>query len=182
MQSANTDWTIVSKIVCSRRPSGFSQNAGILAYQDDDNFVKFAYRAGGGRRGMGGFGGFGGPTVQPGAMELVMEMDGNQQSAAMLSMADIIKDNNTLVLKLVKKGSIYTASVSSDGKKFTVVGTADIMLKDVKAGIITCDGVTPARMGMGGNFPGRPQQQQREPEGPFEVAYDYFHITSTGLK
>ena len=182
VQSANTDWTIVSKIVCSRRPSGFSQNAGILAYQDDDNFVKFAYRAGGGRRGMGGFGGFGGPTVQPGAMELVMEMDGNQQSAAMLSMADIIKDNNTLVLKLVKKGSIYTASVSSDGKKFTVVGTADIMLKDVKAGIITCDGVTPARMGMGGNFPGRPQQQQREPEGPFEVAYDYFHITSTGLK
>ncbi len=60
LQSANTDWTIESKIVCSRKPSGFAQNAGILAYQDDDNFVKLVYRAGG-RRGMGGFGGFGGP-------------------------------------------------------------------------------------------------------------------------
>ncbi len=182
LQSANTDWTIESKIVCSRKPSGFSQNAGILAYQDDDNFVKLVYRAGGGRRGMGGFGGFGGPGsagIQPGSVELVIEKDGYQRSAATLSMADIIKDNNTLVLKLDKKGAIFTASCSSDGKNFKSVGTADIMLKDVKAGIIACDGVTPARMG---NFPGMQQQQPAQPETPFEVSYDYFHIKNTGLK
>jgi regulation of enolase protein 1 (concanavalin A-like superfamily) len=182
LQSANTDWTIESKIICSRKPSGFSQNAGILAYQDDDNFVKLVYRAGGGRRGMGGFGGFGGPGsagIQPGSVELVIEKDGYQRSAATLSMADIIKDNNTLVLKLDKKGAIFTASCSSDGKNFKSVGTADIILKDVKAGIITCDGVTPARMG---NFPGMQQQQPAQPETPFEVSYDYFHIKNTGLK
>jgi beta-glucosidase len=181
LQSANTDWTIDSKIVYSRKPSGSSQNGGILAYQDDDNFVKLVYRAGGGRRatgGAGGPGGAGGTGVQPGSVELVIEKNGNQSSAATLSMADIIKDDNTLILKLEKKGSLYTASCSSDGKNFKTVGTADIMLKDVKAGMITCNGV--AATGTG-NFPGA-QQQTAQPETPFEVAYDYFHIISKGLK
>jgi hypothetical protein len=44
--------------------------------------------------------------------------------------------------------------------------------------MIACDGVAPARMG---NFPGM-QQQTSQPETPFEVAYDYFHITNKGLK
>ncbi len=181
LQNANTDWTIESKIVYSRRPSGFSQNGGILAYQDDDNFVKLVYRAGGGRRGMGGFGGPGGPGgtgTQPGSVELVIEKDGYQSSAAILSMADIIKENNTLILKLEKKGTLYTASCSSDGKNFKAIGTADVLLRDLKAGMIVCDGVSPARMG---NFPGM-QQQTSQPETPFEVAYDYFHIVNKGSK
>jgi regulation of enolase protein 1 (concanavalin A-like superfamily) len=94
-------------------------------------------------------------------------------------MADIIKDNNTLVLKLDKKGTIFTASCSSDGKNYKPVGTADILLMDVKAGIMACDGVAPARMG---NFPGMQQQQPAQPETPFEVSFDYFHIKNKGLK
>jgi beta-glucosidase len=181
LQSANTDWTIDSKIICSRKPSGQTQNAGILAYQDDDNYVKLVYRAGGGRRGMGGFGGgFGTPGVQPGSVELVIEVNGYQKSAAMLSMQDIIKDDNTLVLKLEKKGNIYTASCSADGKNFKAVGTADAMLMDIKAGMIVCDGVPP--VGRRGNqgFPQQPQTTQTVT--PFEVAFDYFHIVSNGLK
>ncbi|MGB8492267.1 MAG: glycoside hydrolase family 3 C-terminal domain-containing protein, partial [Bacteroidales bacterium] len=175
LQSANTDWTIESKVVYSRKPSGFSQNGGILAYQDDDNYVKLVYRSGGRR---GGFGGFGRPGVQTGSVELVTEQDGYQSSAAMLSMEDIIKDNNTLYLRLEKNGSHYTASCSSDGRTFKTVGTADIMLKDVKAGLITCNGEVPSRMG---NFPGM-RQQTSQPEAPFEAAYDYFHIVNKGLK
>ena len=38
LNGANIDWTIESKFVCSRKPSEFSQNAGILIYQNDDNF------------------------------------------------------------------------------------------------------------------------------------------------
>ncbi len=189
LQSANTDWTVESRLVFSRRPSGFAQNAGLLAYADDDNFVKLVYRSGGGRRGMGGFGapgGAGGQTPQPGMVELVIEKDGYQSSVATLSMADIIKDNNTLVFKFEKKGNNYSASVSPDGKNYRNIGTAEIMLKDVKAGIITCNGVQAAGRG---NFPGMGpggmpggQQQQAQPEAPFEVSYDYFRIASKGLK
>jgi len=125
---------------------------------------------------MGGFGAPGSAGIQPGSVELVIEKDGYQRSAGTLSMADIIKDNNTLVIKLEKKSNIFTASCSSDGKNFKSVGAADILLKDVKAGIIVCDGVAPARMG---NFAGM-QQQTSQPETPFEVAYDYFNISNTG--
>ncbi len=175
LQSANTDWTIDSKMVCSRKPSGSTQNAGILAYQDDDNFVKVVYKASVGRR---GFGGPVTPVVQPGTVDIITESYGYQKSAASLSLADIIKDDNTLVLKLEKKGSLYTASCSSDGKSFKEVGTADILLKDVKAGVIVCNGVPPTGRG---NNPGM-QQQPAQTETPFEVAYDYFHIVNKGLK
>ena len=180
LQSANTDWTVESKLVFSRRPSGFSQNGGLLAYQDDDNYIKLVYSAGGG--GRMGFGGFGGPGGQGGgSMILVTEENGYQKNAATLRMADIIKDDNTLFLKFEKKGSLYSASCSSDGKNFKTIGTAELMLKDIKAGIFVCDGVPmSARFG---NFPAMPgQQQPSQPETPFEVAYDYFHIVNKGLK
>jgi beta-glucosidase-like glycosyl hydrolase len=178
LQSANNDWTIESKLVFSRRPAGLSQNGGLLAYQDDDNYIKLVYSAGGG--GRMGFGGFGGPGGQSGSMLLVMEENGYQKNAATLRMTDIIKDDNTLLLKFEKKGSLYTASCSSDGKNFKTIGTAELLLKDIKAGMIVCDGVPMARSG---NFPAMPgQQQASEPQAPFEVSYDYFHIINKGLK
>jgi beta-glucosidase len=174
LQSANTDWTIDSKLVFSRKPSGFSQNGGLLAYQDDDNYIKLVYSAGGGR----GFGGFGGPGAQSGSMLLVKEENGNQETAATLSMADIIKDNNTLFLKFEKKGPVYTASCSSDGKNFKVIGTVKLLLTDIKAGMIVCDGVP--MTSRFGNFDMPGMQRPAEPTTPFEVSYDYFHITNTG--
>ena len=186
LQSANTDWTIESKMVCSRKPSGQTQNAGILAYQDDDNFVKLVYRASNARRGMGGpmpapAAAPAAPVAQPGSIELIIESNGSQKTVATLSLTDIIKDDNTLVLKLERKGNLYTAYCSSDGKNFKAVGSTEIMLVDVKAGMIACDGVPPT--GRGGNFQGMPQQAQTtQVETPFEVAYDYFHIVSKGLK
>ncbi|MBN2863591.1 MAG: glycoside hydrolase family 3 C-terminal domain-containing protein [Bacteroidales bacterium] len=179
LQSANTDWTIDTKIVFSRRPSGFSQNGGILAYQDDDNYVKLVYSAGGGRGFFGGSGAQGGS--RPGSMLLVLEENGYQTNAATLSMADIIKDDNTLYIKLVKRGSLYIASCSSDGRNFKEVGRAEIMLKDIKAGLIVCDGMPMA--GRGG-FPAMPpgmQQQPAQQQEPFEVAYDHFRIVNRGL-
>jgi beta-glucosidase len=176
LQSANTDWSIESKIVCSRKPAGFSENAGILAYQDDENFVKLVYRSSMRRRGFR-FDQSSGPGEQPGSVELTVEEYGNEKSSQTLSMDEIIKDNNTLILKLVKKGGQYIASCSSDGEKFETVGTADIVLQDVKAGLIACEGVIPERMSYFARF-----MQQNEPDTPFEVAFDYFHIMNSGLE
>jgi len=175
LQSANTDWTMETKIVCSRKPSGFSQNAGILAYQDDDNFVRLAYKATFGRRGPGGPSGSG---EQPGTVELLVENGGDQKSSVTLSMEGIIQNDNTLILKLVKKGNVYTAFCSADGKKFEKVGSADVVLKNISAGLIVCDGAMPARFGGFRRF----MPQSNEPKTPFEVAFDYFHIDNNGLK
>lgn len=176
LQSANTNWTIESKIVFSKKPSGSSQQGGLLAYQDDDNFVKLIYSAGfGGRRGAPGAG------VQAGNMQLVIEENGFQKSAATLSMGDIIKNDNTLFVKFEKKGDQYAASVSADGKKYTTVGSAKVLLTNIKAGLIVCEGVVDPRMRAFGG--GRPGQPAPEPDKtPFEVMYDYFRISNSGLK
>ena len=43
LQSANTDWSIESRIEFSKRPAKADQQGGIIAYQDDDNYVKLVY-------------------------------------------------------------------------------------------------------------------------------------------
>jgi len=176
LQSANSDWTMDSKFVCSRKPLGMSQYAGILAYQDDDNFVRLVYKTGMGRRG------FGRPTEmaeQPGAVELMIESDGGQKSITSFTLQGDVATQNTVVLRLVKKGELYTAYCSSDGRKYQLVGTATVVLKDIQAGLMVCDGVAPARMG---GFPRGGMPQSNQPETPFEVAFDSFKITNRGLK
>jgi beta-glucosidase-like glycosyl hydrolase len=173
LQSANTDWVVESKLVFSKKPSGFSQNGGLVAYQDDDNYIKLVYGAGG--RGFGRPG-----SNQSGSVLLVTEENGNPKNIATLSMADVIKADNTLYLKLEKKGDLYIASYSVDGQKFESVGNTSIILKDIKAGILICEGVPDARMLRFMNRDG--QSQQTVPQSPFEVSVDYFHIKNSGTK
>jgi len=178
LQSANTDWTIESKITFSRSPSGFNQQGGLLAYQDDDNYVKLVYTAGGGRRGMGGFG-FGGRSR--GNLQLVVEKNGYQSSAATFNPSELMGDDNTIILRLDKKGCIYNASCSANGRNFESIGTADASLSNINAGVIVCNGVMPEMFRNLPAFPGM-EQQTRQEEAEFEVSYDYFHIKNAGLK
>jgi len=180
LQSANTDWIIDSKIVFSRKPSGFSQYGGLLAYQDDDNYVKVVYSAGaGGRRGMG-------PAAtgtQAGAVQLVIEENGTLKNVATLSMAGVIKDNNTLFVKFEKKGNLYTAYCSTDGEKFSTIGSVKVLLMNTKAGLIACDGVADTRFRGPQGMPERQgAQMSAQDKSPFEVSYDYFRISNSGRK
>ncbi|MBN2001306.1 glycoside hydrolase family 3 C-terminal domain-containing protein [candidate division KSB1 bacterium] len=174
LQSANTDWIIESKLVFSRKPSGFSQHGGVIAYQDDDNYIKLVFSAGaiGFRRPRGN---------QSGSVVLVTEENGNQKNVAIQSMADIINEDNTLWLKLEKAGDQYSAWYSTDGKKFESAGSTNNILGDIKAGIIICEGIPDPRMAGFLNRRGG-SQQPSVPEIPFEVSVDYFHIKNMGAK
>ena len=170
VQSANTDWTAETKLTTSAVPSNPAQNAGLVAYEDDDNFVKLVYAAPAFGRGM--------PQMQPGAapagsVQLIAEDNGNNKTTVNVSLAGVDLKGGAIVLRLVKQGSRYTAYYSADGKKFTKVGQADILLKDVCAGLTACDGVRPAMTGRGGF--GMPQMQPQEPT-PMTACFDWFHI------
>jgi regulation of enolase protein 1 (concanavalin A-like superfamily) len=169
LQSANTDWIIESKIEFSKKPSGFSQHGGLIVYQDDDNYVKFVYGASGFRRGQGG---------QSGSIFLITEENGNEKNEVTTSMSDIIKEDNILYFRLEKKGEHYNASYSTDGQTFESVGRANILLKDIKTGIIACEGVPDPRMAW--FMRRRGGSQQTEPQSPFEISVDYFHIKNRG--
>lgn len=169
LQSANNDWTVETKLTASRMPSQ-PENAGILAYQDDDNFVKFMFRA----------------VIkttrqrepQPGTIDLMMEENGIAKSLASFNLKTAITGDQALVLKLNKKGSIYTASYSLDGENFEEIGKADLALKDIKAGLMTGDGIITGYMKSTYWF----DSDTTKPDSPFNVAFDYFRITNSGLK
>ena len=114
-----------------------------------------------------------------GVLDMIVEKNGNYFSLAGFRSTDVITDNNySLILKLERTGNIITGSCSRDGKDFNKIGTVEINLKDVKAGMIVCNGSEVGRSAM--RMPGA--QTPEQPQGDFEVMFDYFTITSSGLK
>jgi len=174
LQSANNDWIIETKLVCSRTPSQ-PENAGILAYQDDHNFVKLMLRA---VTKTTRFGRSSESQIQPGTIDLIIEENDIAKSMASINLRTEINDSNPLILKLEKKGSIYTATYSIDGNTYEKLGTADILLKDIHAGLIVCDGVITQNMKSTFWF----NPDTTKPDTPFNVSFDYFHITNGGLQ
>ena len=169
LQSANNDWTIDTKLVCSRVPSQ-PENAGILVYENDDNFVKLVLRAVTKTTRQTG--------VQPGTIDLLIEENGIAKSMASFNLRKEITASSPLMLRLEKNGSVYTAYYSLDGEKFEKMGSADLLLKDIKAGLIVCDGIIISGMKSVYYFNG----DTTKPNTPFDVSFDYFHIVNKGLK
>jgi hypothetical protein len=159
-------------VTYSRKPSIFNQQGGLIALQDDDNFVKLVYRANP-RPMRGATGGAGG------VLDMIVEKNGNYFSMAGFRSPDVITDNNySLILKLERKGGIITGSYSRDGKIFNKIGSVEIILRDVKAGLIVCNGSEVGRSSI--RMPG--MQTPEQDQSDFNVLFDYFRITSTGLK
>lgn len=169
LQSANNDWTIETKLVASRTPAQ-PENAGLLVYQDDDNFLKLMFRAVIKTTRQTG--------VQPGSIDLLIEENGIAKSMKWIDLKEEITGNKDLSLRLEKKGSVYTAYYSLDGVKFNQLATADIMLKNIKAGLIAADGVVTQSMTSTFYF----DKSTTKPGTPFNVSFDYFRISNTGLK
>lgn len=168
LQSANNDWTIDTKLTCSRIPSQ-PENAGILVYENDDNFVKLMLRAVTKTTRSGR-----GTEEQPGTLDFIIEENGIAKSMASFNLRKAITGSNSLILRLDKKGGIYTAYYSLDGEKFDKLGTASISLKDIKAGLMVCDGII--IQGMKSTFYFNPDTTK--PSTPFDVSFDYFHINN----
>ena len=176
LQSANSDWTADVKMQ-GAVPAPPAQNAGLVAYQCDDNFVKFVrsatfnFRRGGGAAPAG-------PSA--GQLQLVVEENGQQKSSVTLPLEGIVAENGALWLRLDKQGDTYTAYYSVDGKKFELMGTAQAVLKDVQVGVIACEGEMPM-MGRGG-APRMGAGMQMPTAEPLKASFSDFKITSRGRK
>jgi len=116
--------------------------------------------------------------VQPGTIDLVMEENGIAKSLATFNLRNEVIGDNALTLKLEKKGSNYTAFYSTDGKNYELLGTANMLLKDIRAGLIVCDGIVTQYMKSTFWF----DSDTTKPDTPFEVSFDYFRIKNSGLE
>ena len=168
LQSANNDWTIETKLTGSRAPSQ-PENAGIIAWQDDHHFVKLMLRA----------------VIkttrqkdpQPGTIDLLVEENDIARSVARIDLKEMITGDQPLYLRLTKEGARYTAYYSLDGATYQQLGSADAMLRDVKVGVIACDGIITQSMTSTFWF----DSDTTKPALPFDVAFDYFHIHNRGI-
>lgn len=168
LQSANNDWTIDTKLFASRAPSQ-PENAGIVAYQDDHNFVKLMHRAVTKTTRQ--------REPQPGTIDFLVEENDIARSIVTFNLKEMITDTQPLYLKLSKKGAQYTAHYSLDGKEFVLLGNTEALLSDIKAGLIACDGIITQSMTSTFWF----DSDTTKPESPYDVSFDYFHIENSGI-
>ena len=171
LQSANTDWTAETKMNCYADPAPPTQNAGLVAYESDDNFVKFVRAASFNFRRQA--------VPSSGQLQLLVEENGQQKSVANLPLDGIVGTDNTLWLRLDKQGDIYTAYYSVDGKTFEKMGTAQTVLKDVQVGVIACEGEMPMMMRGGGPRMGVMQMPQA---APLKATFSDFKLVSRSSK
>ena len=165
LQSANSDWTATVKLSCAQTPAAPAQNAALLAYQDDDNFVKLAYAA------VFNFRRPAQSPAQTGQIQIVVEENGNQKTSLNVNLAEAGIKDNTLWLRLEKKGSTYVGYYSADGRNFVEAGRVEAVLKDVQAGLMAAEGTMPA---MGRSF-----GNMQMPSSPaLKATFDNFSIVS----
>ena len=173
LQSANSDFTIETKVKASALPTG-GQNAGLIAYQNDSYFVKFIYTGAQMRRGQQ-------PQASApasGSLQLYVEENGSAKSTGIINLSEAGVQDNTIWLRLEKDGSTYSAFYSVDGNNWFAAGQAEIALKDIQAGLIAFQGAQ-MRMGMGmrpGGAPGAAAPAAAQPAAPFKASFDWFRI------
>lgn len=103
LQDSDGDWTVETKVELSEELSARYQQAGLVVYSDDDNFIKIDYEYSDGNRNY---------------IQYSREEKGkrNYQSLGEL---DSVTD---IYFKIVKKGNQYTGFYSLDGKNFVQQG------------------------------------------------------------
>jgi beta-glucosidase len=155
LQPALGDWTMTSKLTFSARPNAATQQGGIIAYQDDDNYLKFDVEA-----------------TSPTNVQLSTSLEDSLQSNLAVStspipvnqtlnttpMNGVLPSNNTIWLRMTKQGDVYTTSYSLDGDTWVPVWSTGATLSNIKVGMLAFNGAATTT------------NQQ--------VGFDFFHVSS----
>jgi beta-glucosidase len=123
VQSAPGDWTITSKLGFSVAPHANNQQGGIIAYQDDDDYLKLDWEFSSGAARFA-------ETIED-------SLSGSPVAQVLTTIptASIMGTGTTVWLRMVKRGPMYTTSYSTDGISFTPIYATGAALANVKAGV-----------------------------------------------
>jgi beta-glucosidase len=155
LQPALGDWTMTSKLTFSAAPSAATQQGGIIAYQDDDNYLKFDLEA-----------------TSPTNIQLSTSLEDSLQSNPAVStspiqvnqtlnttpMNGVLPNDNTIWLRMTKQGYTYTTSYSLDGSTWVPVWSTGTTLRNLRVGLLAFNGAATTTN--------------------LEVAFDFFHISA----
>jgi len=152
VQPALGDWTIESKLTFSVAPHVNNQQGGIIAYGDDDNYLKVDWEYTGGQAQIvetieDSLSGATTPTP-------VVQVLTSIPTASILGTAP----NTTVWFRMVKTGPRYSTFYSTDGSTWTPIYTTGASLTNAKVGLFAYN-----RAGTSTDL---------------QVAFDYFHVTN----
>lgn len=155
LQPALGNWTMTSKLTFSALPNAATQQGGILAYQDDDNYLKFDLEA-----------------TSPTNIQLRTSLEDALQSNRAVSndpiqvnqtlnttpMNGVLPAGNTIWLRMTKEGYTYTTSYSLDGHTWVPVWSTGATLSNLKVGPFAFNGAATTTS--------------------LHVAFDFFHVSA----
>jgi beta-glucosidase len=125
LQPALADWTQTTKITFSHRPNAATQQGGIVAYQNDDNYLKFDLEA-----------------TSPTNIQFNTSLEDTLNSVQVnqtlntLNANSILPANNTIWLRMTKNGAHYSTFYSVDGETWVPVWTTGATLTNPRIGLL----------------------------------------------
>jgi beta-glucosidase len=126
VQPALGDWTIESKLTFSTPPHADTQQAGIIAYQDDDNYLKLGWE------------------YSSGVAQLAETTEDSLSGTPVTQILTTIPTagllSNTVWLRMAKIGPRYTTYDSTDGVHFVPIYNVGASLSNVKVGLFAFSG------------------------------------------
>jgi alpha-glucuronidase len=151
LQTVNGDWTADSRLVFSRPVANNNEQGGVIAYADDDNYVKLAWEMSNANA-----------PVDKRRVVLVREQNG-VTTTSQVTGSDaqrIVGASGAIWLRLTKTGNTYKAYYSSDGTVYKFMGSTTLNAQPAGAGLVAFN-----RAGTATDL---------------NVAFDYFRIKSLG--
>jgi alpha-glucuronidase len=151
LQDVNGDWTEESKLVFSRALANNNEQAGIVAYDNDDNYVKLTWEMSNSAA-----------PINKLRVVLLREQNGvvSTQQITGNDAQSIVGSDGAIWLRLAKRGSTYKAYYSNNGSVWKFMGSTTLNVEAAKAGLLAFN--------RAGN------------STDLDVAFDYFHIASQG--
>ncbi|MFG1869306.1 alpha-glucuronidase family glycosyl hydrolase [Micromonospora arborensis] len=150
LQEVNGDWTAESRVVFSRPLANNNEQGGVLAYADDDNYVKLAWE-------------MGNATAANKVRLVLLREQNGAASTVEITGADaqrIVGADGAIWLRLTKIGGSYRAYYSRDGSVYRYIGSTTLNAEPTKAGLTAFN-----RAGTSTDL---------------DVAFDYYRIESRG--
>ncbi|MBM7494528.1 alpha-glucuronidase [Micromonospora luteifusca] len=150
LQNVDGDWTAESRIVFSRPLANNNEQGGVLAYADDNNYVKLAWEMGN--------------ATAANKVRLVLLREQNGATSTLeITGADaqrIVGADGAIWLRLTKIGDSYRAYYSRDGSVYRYIGSTTLNAEPTKAGLMAFN-----RAGTSTDL---------------DVTFDYYRIESRG--
>ncbi len=151
LRDVNGDWTAQARIVFSHPVAQNNEQGGIIAYTDDDNYVKLAWEMANATA-----------PVDKLRVVLVREQGGATTTLQITgsNAQRIVGPSGAIWLRLTKTGNTYKAYYSGDGTVYKFLGSSTVDVEPLGAGLVAF------------NRAGTSQD--------LDVAFDYFRIESRG--